>query len=84
MRTNIELDDALLCQAIKNRVTPAKAGAHVEIWIPAFPTDLVRGLKAHGSKTRPRLFCGFHDPRDDESGLDTGLFLDSFQRNLAI
>jgi Arc/MetJ family transcription regulator len=24
MRTNIELDDALLCQAIKNRVTPAK------------------------------------------------------------
>src|SRR5260221_2972639 len=34
---------------------PAKAGTHqsandaVEPWIPAFPTDQVRGLKAHGT-----------------------------------
>jgi len=34
--------------------TPAKAGVHLskaramEKWIPAFPTDQVRGLKAHG------------------------------------
>src|SRR5438128_1734592 len=36
-------------------VTPAKAGAHpfaaakADQWVPAFPTDQVRGLKAHGT-----------------------------------
>ena len=35
-------------------VIPAKAGTHraaarlAEMWIPAFPTDQLRGLKAHG------------------------------------
>jgi hypothetical protein len=35
-------------------VIPAEAGIHwstcgvAETWIPAFPTDQVRGLKAHG------------------------------------
>ncbi len=34
--------------------SPAKAGAHLssarqaDQWVPAFPTDQVRGLKAHG------------------------------------
>src|SRR5712691_3808183 len=34
---------------------PAKAGIHlsgdgaIEEWVPAFPTDQVRGLKAHGN-----------------------------------
>ena len=37
-----------------NVVIPAKAGIHLSTvsgadkWVPAFPTDQVRGLKAHG------------------------------------
>jgi len=36
-------------------VVPAKAGTHLseahmaDGWVPAFPTDQVRGLKAHGT-----------------------------------
>lgn len=39
---------------IMKSITPAKAGAYalaareVDRWIPACPTDPVRGLKAHG------------------------------------
>jgi len=40
---------------------PAEAGAHLSAaraagrWVPAFPTELVRGLKAHGQ----RVACSF-------------------------
>src|SRR6266516_1714280 len=38
----------------KNTVIPAQAGTHLSVfetvarWVPAFPADQVRGLKAHG------------------------------------
>ena len=34
-------------------------------------------LTAHGLEIRAQRFCGFHDPAEDQSGLDSGLLLDS-------
>src|SRR6516162_34506 len=41
----------------KARVHLAAAGA-TEIWVPAFPTELIRGLKAHGTAARVRFHPG--------------------------
>ena len=38
------------------------------------PPILVRGLKAHESKTRPLLFCGSQNPEEGECGLHTAQF----------
>jgi hypothetical protein len=42
----------------------------VEEWVPAFPTELVRGLKTHG-KAREN-FCGLHFKRDFFTMLNAG------------
>jgi hypothetical protein len=53
-------------------VVPAKAGIHsstvsgVDKWIPAFPTDQVRGLKAHGMTF---YFCCADATLTQEGGL---------------
>jgi transposase len=36
-------------------------------------------LTAHGTICRPQRFCACYDPEQDQSGLDIGLLLDSYQ-----
>jgi hypothetical protein len=36
-------------------------------------------LTAHGMRCRLQRLCGSYDPKQDQSGLDNGLLLDSYQ-----
>jgi hypothetical protein len=41
-------------------------------WV--FLVVIIRGLKAHGVKTRPLRFCGSDGPKEGETGLHTAQF----------
>ena len=64
------VSDPVLGEVSKSRTVLRELG---------FPVVIVRGLKAHGSKTGIQRSYGSYDPEEDQSGLDNGLLLDSSQ-----